>query len=86
MERGRIVAVAEGLTPVTEELRSRGYEPVQLGDDLSAVGDVAALVITGLDSNMMGVEDILTEKPVITARGRTAREVADEVDSRTGRE
>ena len=39
-------------------------------------------VITGLDNNVQGIADTVTQAPVITASGMTAEEICSEVESR----
>lgn len=38
-----------------------------------------AIVVTGADSNFMGMEDIVTGTPVINAEGKTEDEIYNEV-------
>lgn len=39
-------------------------------------------VVTGLDNNVQGIADTVTQAPVITASGMTAEEICSEVESR----
>ncbi|MEK4029668.1 MULTISPECIES: YkuS family protein [Bacillaceae] len=75
------IAVEQSLTNVTQALQAKGYDVV----DLKAAGDLkncAACVITGIDSNVMGIHDTLTEAPVIEANGLSADEVCQEIEER----
>lgn len=73
-----MVAVEDGLADVMGVLRERGYQVV----DLNRPGDAGMLVVTGQDTDVTGVGTVAREVPLVVARGRTAHEVADEVDRR----
>ncbi|KMY54150.1 hypothetical protein AC623_09565 [Bacillus sp. FJAT-27231] len=75
------IAVEQSLTNVTQALREKGYDVV----DLKTVEDLkncSACVITGIDSNIMGMQDTFTEAPVIEANGLSADEVCREIEER----
>lgn len=75
------IAVEQSLTNVTEALREKGYDVV----DLKSAEDVkncAACVVTGIDSNVMGTHDTATKAPVIEANGLSADEVCREIEGR----
>ncbi len=78
----KIVAVEAGLDPVGRELRQQGYVVVRLEEE--GWQSAGAVVITGIDSSVMNVQDIETRAPVITAAGRGTREIIDEVRRRLG--
>ncbi|MDH7480279.1 MAG: YkuS family protein [Syntrophomonadaceae bacterium] len=65
------VAVAEGLSGLGRLLREEGYTVV--GPE--AGEEVIAVVVTGMDSNLMGMQDIRTAAPVIDATGQTADQI-----------
>lgn len=76
----RVVAVAAELGNVRAQLEQRGFRVVDLeGTDL---GRVDAVVVSGVSDNLMGVQDISTEAPVIAASGRSAVEVVEDVAER----
>lgn len=74
------VAVEGALTPVREALEQNGYEVVHL--DPQTLTQVDCVVITGMDDNVMGMQDIQTKAQVITAEGKTAEQVMKEVEQR----
>jgi ribosomal 30S subunit maturation factor RimM len=63
---------------VVELLETEGYEVVAL--DNTDLGSVDAIVVSGADNNLMNIQDTLTEVPVISAAGKTAEEILDEID------
>lgn len=73
------IAVEAGLTPVRELLVREGYRTVDLR---SGLGDVDAIVITGGDQNIAGVQELETKAPVINAAGRRPEEILAEIRSR----
>ncbi|MCM3767855.1 YkuS family protein [Neobacillus niacini] len=75
------VGVEQSLTNVQQALREKGYDVVELKQQ-SDVQNVDCCVITGLDSNVMGIHDTVTKAPVIEANGMSADEVCREVESR----
>lgn len=78
------VGVEGSLTDVQQALQERGYEVVQLKQENDAKG-CDCCVLTGLDSNVMGMADTVTAGSVIEANGLTAEQVCQEVESRLNR-
>jgi len=81
--RQHVIAVEDGLTSVSNELRQRGHEVVSIDHGAAPHADV--LVITGGDENIMGMMDVKIDVPVIVAEGRSAQDICDEVDARLHR-
>ncbi|MBD8068473.1 YkuS family protein [Bacillus sp. PS06] len=77
------IGVEDSLTDVQQALAERGHEIVQLRQENDAK-DCDCCVITGLDSNVMGMADTVTKGPVIEANGLTAEEICQQIDSRIG--
>jgi len=75
------IGVEEGLTNVTQALEEKGYEVVTLSN-ATDLKDCSCCVVTGMDSNIMGIETTSTEVPVIEASGLSAEEVCSEVEQR----
>ena len=75
------IGVEQSLTNVQEALRARGYEVVSLRQESDAKG-CDCCVITGQDSNVMGIQNAITEGSVIEARGLTAEEICERVEER----
>lgn len=75
------IGVEQSLTNVSDALRSKGYEVIPLSNE-SDVKDVDCCVVTGMDSNIMGIQTTSTEVPVIEASGLSAEEVCQKVESK----
>lgn len=74
-----VVAVEGTLSPVAEVLRTRGYEVVDTEGDLTRA---QAVVISGTDDNLMGMEDMVVKAPVINAEGMTTEEIVQSVEEK----
>ncbi|HOE58004.1 MAG TPA: YkuS family protein [Bacillota bacterium] len=77
------VAIEKTLNNVRRYLESKDCS-VELLDESnkesqSALNRFDAIVVTGLDSNLMGMQDIMTGTKVIDASGKTEGEIYDEV-------
>ncbi|SEN57653.1 Uncharacterised protein family (UPF0180) [Mesobacillus persicus] len=79
------VGVEQSLSNVSAALREKGYDVVDLKQENDAQG-CDCCVISGLDSNIMGMQDTITQGSVIEANGLSADEVCQEVEQRFGRQ
>lgn len=75
------IGVEESLTNIQEALRERGHEVVPLKQEEDAKG-CDCCVLTGLDSNVTGIQDSVIKGPVIEANGLTAEEVCQQVEGK----
>lgn len=66
------VAVEDGLDNIKEMLEDEGYRVVDLDEQAKSVD---AVVLTGMDEDLMGIADIDTEGYVIDASGRQPEEI-----------
>jgi hypothetical protein len=66
------VAVEDGLDNIREMLEDEGYRVVEL-DEQSKKAD--AIVLTGMDEDLMGIADMETEGFVVDASGRQPEEI-----------
>lgn len=73
------IGVEDSLTNVQEALRQKGYDVVQLSQETDARG-CDCCVVTGIDSNVMGMHDTMIAGPVIEANGLSADEVCQKVE------
>ena len=79
------IGVEESLTDVQQALAEQGYSVSQLrhAADISGV-DFDFCVVTGLDTNVMGIQDTSTKASIIEANGLTANDIVNEIKSRLG--
>lgn len=75
------VGVEQSLTNIQQALREKGYDVVELKQEADAK-NCDCCVVTGLDSNVMGMQDTLTKVSVIDANGMSADEVCLEVQNK----
>lgn len=72
------VAVEQTLKNVSQYLAEKGYEIATLdplSESQTELHNVSAVIISGQDENVMGMQDTQTKAPVIDARGMTGEEV-----------
>lgn len=74
------IAVEDTLSNVSQELRTFGYDVVAL--DNSNLADINAVVVSGMDSDIMDISVIETNAPIINAKGMTAVQIKNEIDRR----
>ncbi|MFO7262583.1 MAG: hypothetical protein A6D91_08405 [Bacillaceae bacterium G1] len=77
------IAVESRLTPIRQHLQQNGYEVVDL--DSEQITECDCCVISGSDENVMGMQDIEIDAPVINAHGLTPEEVQQHIEARVGR-
>ncbi|ULT55257.1 YkuS family protein [Neobacillus drentensis] len=75
------VGVEQSLTNIQQVLKEKGYDVVELKQESDAQ-NCDCCVVTGLDSNVMGMSDTFTKGSVIDANGMSADEVCRQVESR----
>ncbi|WP_442593999.1 YkuS family protein [Neobacillus sp. D3-1R] len=75
------IGVEQSLTNIQQALREKGYDVVELKQESDANG-CSCCVVTGLDSNVMGMHDTFTKGSVIEANGLSADEVCQQVESK----
>lgn len=76
------VGVEQSLTNIQQVLREKGYDVVELKQESDAQ-NCDCCVVTGLDSNVMGMSDTITKGSVIDANGMSADEVCRQVEQIT---
>lgn len=75
------IGVEQSLTDVQQALREKGYDVVELKQESDAM-DCTCCVVTGMDLNVMGMQDTMTTGSVIDAHGMTADEVLSQVEKK----
>lgn len=73
------VAVEQGLEPVKQYLESQGCECIDVKNATSSTAGATVMVLTGADENLMGITDVTTPIPIVTANGLTPEEVYNRV-------
>jgi len=71
------IAIEEGLSNIEEILRKEGYDVREL-DDGGAQAD--AVIITGMNDDLAGYANVLTDGIVIDASGRQPEEILYELE------
>jgi len=67
------VALDSGLTPVKNYLTKQGCQIINI--DEAKNQRVDAVILSGMDKNIMGMEDIVIDAPVFSAQGMTPEEL-----------
>jgi len=75
------IGVEQSLTDVQEALKERGYAVIPLRSEQDAKG-CDCCVITGLDANVTGIQNIVASGPVIEASGLTAEEICQKIEQK----
>jgi hypothetical protein len=79
------IAIEPELSNVKEYLTERGYNVENLKPDKHSswnLRNYGAIVVTGLSTNLLGINDTQTKAVVINADGLTPEEVAAQIDRR----
>lgn len=71
----KTVAVEQGLTPVKQYLSEQGCEVVDIQSNQSTTSGASVMVVTGADKDIMGMQSIVQNIPVISADGLSPEEV-----------
>ncbi|MDM5154017.1 YkuS family protein [Bacillus sp. DX1.1] len=74
------IGVENSLTDVQQALQQKGYEIISLQSENDAQG-CDCCVVTGLDSNVMGIQNAELKGSVIEASGLTTDEICQRVES-----
>lgn len=69
----KVVAVEKNLTPVKDYLTSQGCQVIDV--EAAQNRPVDAVVLSGVKQNLLGMQDVLVNAPVITASGKTPEEI-----------
>jgi len=77
----RVVAVENNLDPIRDYLSAQGCQIIAV--ETVKDNKVDAVVLSGMDQNIMGIQDIATKAPVINASGLSPEEVWNQIKSRT---
>lgn len=80
------IGIERSLTNVKEYLDQNNLQAIEMDcpkkDTKRALNKYDAIIVSGQDSNFLGIQDTSTNTPVINAGGKTAEEVYQELQSR----
>ncbi|MCR4435255.1 MAG: YkuS family protein [Clostridiales bacterium] len=80
------IAIEPNLTPIKDYLSSKGYHVESMSFDRSASSWQAknfdAIIVTGLNDNLAGINDTNTKAVVIEAKGLTPEQILHELQLR----
>ncbi len=80
------IGIEKALTNVKEYLEQNNHETIVMNDAKTdgkrALRKYDAIVVSGMDSNFLGIQDTLAKTPVVTANGKTPEEVYREIQSK----
>ncbi|ACL77754.1 YkuS family protein [Ruminiclostridium cellulolyticum] len=76
------IAIEPNLTPIKEYLAQKGYsvENIDYGQGATK-NNYDAIIVSGVETNIMGIEDTSSKAIVIDADGMTAEQVYQELQS-----
>ncbi|SNS86327.1 Uncharacterised protein family (UPF0180) [Anaerovirgula multivorans] len=75
------IAVEGSLSDVKDLLQSKGYQVEDLNNQ-NNLDSYDAIITTGQDSNVLGMENAVTKSPVIDARGQSAEDIYQQLQNR----
>jgi hypothetical protein len=80
------IAVQKGLTQVVDHLTDAGFKVFEFDTRQKASKDFLrgfdAVVMTGMNDNIMGIENTNTKTPIVEARGLTPQEIQKTIERR----
>ncbi len=74
-----IIAVEKTLSTIAEALEGEGYDVVPLEE--GKLDEVDAIVVSGMDVNLLNMQDVMAEVPVINASGKSVNEILEEIET-----
>ena len=83
------VAVQKGLNPIKDYLCEEGYTVKEFDKSKKNAGNFLdrydAVIVTGENQNIMGVEDTISTTPIIDASGMTGEQVKEQIEKNNKR-
>jgi hypothetical protein len=79
------IAIEPALSNVKDYLTERGYNVENMNTDKHSAWSMrnyGAIIVTGLNTNLLGISDTETKAVIINADGLTPEEVAAQIDRR----
>jgi hypothetical protein len=75
----KAVAVEHGLGPVKDYLQQQGIHVVEPQTDKAVPDEAAVMCVTGADQNIMGMEDVVLNIPIVSCDGLSPEQVYQRV-------
>ncbi len=75
------IGVEGSLTNIQQALRDKGYDVVELSSGAN-IQNMDCCVVSGLDVDVMGIQDALSKGSVIEASGLSAEEVVKRIENK----
>jgi hypothetical protein len=72
-----VVAVDDRLAPVKNYLTQQGCQIIDI--DTARHQQVDAVVLSGMEENLLGMQNIMVNAPVISAKGMTPEEIWQDI-------
>lgn len=76
----KVIAVENNLRSFKEFFTAQGCQVIDV--EAAKKRSVDAVVLSGSDDNLMGMQDIIIDAPVISVEGKTPREVWERIMSK----
>ncbi|MEG6584416.1 YkuS family protein [Dendrosporobacter sp. 1207_IL3150] len=73
-----IIAIEKNLSRLADLLETEGYDVVDLEN--TNIDSVDAIVLSGVDNNIMNMQDIQVHVPIINAAGKSTEEILEELE------
>lgn len=73
------VAVERGLDPVRAYLEEQGCQVVELESESAGDTQAACMCVTGGDNNVMGMQDVVADCPIVSCDGLSPEQVYERV-------
>ena len=73
-----VIAIEKILSNLAEVLEVEGYDVVFLDD--SNINSVDVIIVGGADINLLNMQDVATDVPVINVAGKTFNEIIEELE------
>jgi galactitol-specific phosphotransferase system IIB component len=76
------IAVEQSLENVKNYLRNQGYDVTDIESTQSNANNFDAIVVSGQNSNFLGMHDTNTKASVINAKGMSVEDIHKELNNR----
>lgn len=78
------IGIEKGLTSIKDYLNQHGYMASEIDftqkNDTNFIKNLDAIVLTGIDDNFLGIQDISVDVPVIDATGLVPEDIVNLIE------